>query len=375
MYYFPKGNLHIRDLKDKVEKYKQLTSNEFDLRTKVQIYEDLRKKNNKVSLVLSPKSLIDKNSNLDFLILSGISNIKTISCNENGYYQIYQSDRYGFNNPDEEWKNEKVKYLLLGDSFVQGSCVNRPNDIASSLRNLTKKTSINLGYSGNGPLFQLATLREYMPKNVENIIWFYYEENDLIDLSKEMKNSILLKYLNNNKFSQNLKENQNKIDKYLASNINKNLDTINSEEEYWKKYYSKKKVFLRFIRLDNFKNFIKFLKKNKTVDNKDDMIKNLEKILLSAKETAGLNNSNLYFVYLSGYHRYSSFLSNQYEFMNNYPKIISMVNNLGIPVIDLHADFLIREKYPLEYFPFSKYGHYNIKGYKKISEIIYELIK
>ena len=140
MYYFPKGNLHIRDLKDKVEKYKQLTSNEFDLRTKVQIYEDLRKKNNKVSLVLSPKSLIDKNSNLDFLILSGISNIKTISCNENGYYQIYQSDRYGFNNPDEEWKNEKVKYLLLGDSFVQGSCVNRPNDIASSLRNLTKKT-------------------------------------------------------------------------------------------------------------------------------------------------------------------------------------------------------------------------------------------
>ena len=76
MYYFPKGNLHIRDLKDKVEKYKQLTSNEFDLRTKVQIYEDLRKKNNKVSLALSPKSLIDKNSNLDFLILSGISNIK-----------------------------------------------------------------------------------------------------------------------------------------------------------------------------------------------------------------------------------------------------------------------------------------------------------
>ena len=36
-------------------------------------------------------------------------------------------------------EKRKVKYLLLGDSFVQGSCVNRPNDIASSLRNLTKK--------------------------------------------------------------------------------------------------------------------------------------------------------------------------------------------------------------------------------------------
>ena len=49
--------------------------------------------------------------------LSGISSSETISCNENGYYSIYQSDRYGFNNPDSEWDNKEIEYLLVGDSF------------------------------------------------------------------------------------------------------------------------------------------------------------------------------------------------------------------------------------------------------------------
>ena len=141
----------------------------------MEVYKDLKKENSNISLSSSPYKLISQNTG--FFHFSGTSFAKTVYCNENGYWSTYDSDRYGFNNPDEEWKNEKVKYLLLGDSFVQGSCVNRPNDIASSLRNLTKKTSINLGYSGNGPLFQLATLREYMPKNVENIIWHVFSQS------------------------------------------------------------------------------------------------------------------------------------------------------------------------------------------------------
>ncbi len=373
-YHIPKGNPQIKNLKDKAEKYKKITGNSFDLRTKVELYEDLKKKDNKVSLVVTPKNFLDRNIKLDTLALSGISNSKAISCNENGYYQIYKSDRYGFNNPDQEWLSDKVKYLLLGDSFVHGSCVNRPNDITSLLRAKTKKTSINLGYVGNGPLIQLAILKEYMPKNVENIIWFYYEENDLIDLSREIDNSILIKYLNNNNFSQNLKLKQDNIDKFLESNIKKNLNDIKLEGEYWKEYYSKKKVFLRFIRLDNFKRFIISIKEDKNITN-DEAIKNLEKILLSAKQIAKTKNSNLYFVYLSGFNRYSSFIPGQYEFLNNYPKIIHMVNNLGISVIDIHAELFAREKYPLDYFPFSQYGHYNEKGYKKISEIIYEATK
>ena len=69
--------------------------------------------------------------NYDLLPLAGTSNSETIHCNENGYYSIYQSDRFGFNNPDTEWDKEKLEYLLVGDSMLHGDCVNRPDDITS----------------------------------------------------------------------------------------------------------------------------------------------------------------------------------------------------------------------------------------------------
>ena len=45
---------------------------------------------------------------------------------------------------------KEVEYLLVGDSFTNGACVNRPDDISSILRELSKKSVLNLGYSSNG---------------------------------------------------------------------------------------------------------------------------------------------------------------------------------------------------------------------------------
>ena len=43
------------------------------------------------------------NSLLFYLFpFSGISSSKTLHCNVNGYYSIYESDRYGFNNPNKD---------------------------------------------------------------------------------------------------------------------------------------------------------------------------------------------------------------------------------------------------------------------------------
>ena len=45
---------------------------------------------------------------------------------------------------------------------------------------------LNLGQTGNGPLRQYATLREYLPlKKVKRVIWFYSEGNDLKELNEE----------------------------------------------------------------------------------------------------------------------------------------------------------------------------------------------
>lgn len=217
----------------------------FDRRTKFEVYNDLKKLNSNITLVLSPHNFISFNK--DLLSLGGISYAETIHCNENGYYSIYQSDRYGFNNPDTEWDSKETEYLLVGDSFTHGRCVNRPNDIASVLRQYSKKKVLNLGQEGNGPLIELATLREYITPNIKNVLWLYYEGNDLHDLQFELKNEILNKYLTNQNFKQDLKFKQTQIDQFLTTFLEREI-------ERQEKFYSSETI--KFIKLFYVRNLL-----------------------------------------------------------------------------------------------------------------------
>ena len=119
---------------------------------------------------------------------------------------------------------KEIEYLIVGDSFVHGNCVNRPNDISSVLRDVSNKGAINLGYEHHrGPLMQYASLREYLNPNVKKVIWVYFEGNDLYDLKNELNNKVLIKYLDNPNFTQNLKPKQNKIDKIAEKIISEKL--------------------------------------------------------------------------------------------------------------------------------------------------------
>ena len=147
---------------------KNQTGENYDKRTKIQFYEDFKVLNKNASVTIEPFFLSSEN----FFYLGGVSKSQTVDCNENGYYSTYLSDRYGFNNIDTEWDKQEIDFFLIGDSFVHGSCVNRPDDIASVLRKLTQNPILNLGYRGNGPLTQYATLREYLPKKLKILYGF-----------------------------------------------------------------------------------------------------------------------------------------------------------------------------------------------------------
>ena len=204
-----------KDFKKIKKIYKSKTGKNFDERTPREVFEDVKD----LGYVMSVPPTVHINKNSIILPLSGISKSETIVCNENGYYSKYKSDRYGFNNLDSEWDKKNIEFLLIGDSYVQGGCVNRPDDIASVLRDLSNKPVLNLGYGGNGPLIEYATLIEYFQPNIKNVLWFYYEGNDFYDLDNEIRDNTLIKYLNEKNFSQNLRIRQKQID-----NINK--DTI-----------------------------------------------------------------------------------------------------------------------------------------------------
>ena len=355
------------------EGYLTFSFNKWDRKTKFKIYKDLKKTNNEIVIKITPKFYISKRYSI--FPLSGISNSKTINCNENGYYSTYESDRYGFNNPNTEWDKKEIEYLLVGDSFVHGDCVNRPNDISSVLRSISNKSVLNLGQGGNGPLIEYATLREYLSSNVKKVIWVYFEGNDLENLVNEKKNDILNNYLNDLKFTQNLKFKQNEIDN-LAINLIKEREREREREierERERERERDKISFGKFIKI------IKFIKIDRTrmsifpkqvVSIPATQLTDFKKIIQLTKKFVERNNSELFFVYLPSYNRY------KFNYHNtNYSLIKNIVTELNIPFIDIHNEVFKKEQNPLKLFPFKMRGHYNNEGYKKVTETIYKLTK
>ncbi|MDB9739704.1 hypothetical protein OAB10_05340, partial [Candidatus Pelagibacter sp.] len=349
-------------LKIKSKIYKENTGKEFDKNSKEVIYKKLKKENTKISL--SSSAIFFESNNL--YALSNVSNSPTLFCNENGYYSQYLSDRYGFNNPDKEWDNSQYEYMIVGDSYGHGACVNRNHDISSVLRTLSNKPVINLSFSGNGPLIEYASLVEYLHKDVKYIIWLYFEGNDLEDLSTEMNNEILKKYLINKNFKQNLRDKQNLINDLVSDKIDHEL----KKREY---------TLLKFFKLTYLRHriYLKFKKSKKNITeginlakpwNEESIMVEFQNILEKANKLSNYHNAKLIFVYLPKYN------INKKSVRTNYPKIKSTVERLNIPFISINDLVFKKEDDPLKLIPFGISGHYNKEGYLKAANTIYKTI-
>ena len=363
--YLVEGYLSItrKDLKNVFHKIN--TGKNYDRRTRFQIYNDLKKEDPNIVVSIGPGTFI-KDSDINYLPLSGISNCKTIFCNEGGYYAIYQSDRYAFNNPDEEWDKDDIEFLLVGDSYTHGACVNEPDTISGNLRKLNnnKNAVLNLGQSGNGPLIEYATLREYLPfKNVKRVLWIYYEDTDLDELNNELNNQILVNYLKDKNFTQNLISRKQEIKKLLLKKLDEEI--IIKEREH--KLEQEKFIGMRlsqFLKLYSLWQIIFFSPTPVRTVPKD-----FENILNLSNELAKENNSKLYFVYSSGYFRHK--WNNNNDNFRNYKKVTEIVESLNIPIIDLNKELLEKHNDRLSLFPFRIRGHYNEKGYQLIAKTIF----
>ena len=94
-----------------------------------------------------------------------------------------------------------------------------------------------------------------------------------------------------------------------------------------------------------------------------------KKILKLSKDLVLENDATLYFVYLPDYYSYKSNFNK-----TNYELVKKIANELNIPFIDIYEVFK-KEQNPLKFFPFEFYGHYNIQGYRKLTETIYKFTK
>jgi len=342
-------------------------------KTKQQVIHDM-KINKGVDVVPSifPKALLEKkwvNDEIDIFPLAGVSNTITVYCKEGEKYSIYKSDRYGFNNPDNVWNNKNIPWFLIGDSSTQGACVQPGEDFASQIRKYTQQNAISLGMSGNGPLIELASLKEYaIDKKPKIILWLYSERNDLADLKNEKSNSIFMRYLLEEGFEQNLKSKQKLIDQKLKTYINLAENELTQKKPIIKNDTEKFLAFKKILRLQ-------IIRDKSSLDRGlnfgvDPLFK---KIISTANDIVNTWDGKLYFVYLPDKERYKKGTNKDDSYLKR-SEVIKIIQGLNIPIIDIHNKFFKKQSDPISFFAHRIYGHYSPDGYSKISKVIIENI-
>jgi hypothetical protein len=287
-----------------------------------------------------------------------------VHCNELGEYTIYNSDERGFRNPKGRWALKQIDVALLGDSFTLGACVPTDKSFAALVADAYPAT-LNLAADNNGPLLELATLREYL-KDVRPriVVWVYYEGNDLHNLHVEWKSPLLQSYLNRG-FRQGLAERQHEIDRELLAFVQKTRDTSR-----WMQRLGQARDAVRLMNLRAMVASALQIQ-NKDAKNWQHQIDNLRTVLSKAVSSVESWGGSLYFVYLPTWKRYA----HPELAPNERDTVLATAKELGIHVIDIHRAFA-REPDPLAFFPFSQAGHYNEKGHRFVAnEIIKGIVR
>ncbi|QIG50851.1 SGNH/GDSL hydrolase family protein [Nordella sp. HKS 07] len=127
-----------------------------------------------------------KPATLPEAVLSGVPHSQVFMCSRDGKPVTYTADRYGFNNPDSVY-DKPISTVVLGDSFIEGYCLEPGKDTVSVLRG-TLPDSVGIATRGNGPLMELAALgrfgKELRPRFV---VMAFFEGNDWENLQVELE--------------------------------------------------------------------------------------------------------------------------------------------------------------------------------------------
>jgi hypothetical protein len=336
----------------------------WDKRSQLEVVLDLRKTETRVFPVSFPQYLMGKHDLLldnskekqKFFPLSGISKAKTVMCNENGKWVVFASDRFGFNNDDSEYEvNSGDRIVLLGDSLTQGFCVDAEDSIAGQLK-AKGHNVINLASAGNGPLVNLAVLKEYAVHLKPKYIFWIYNDTDLTDLWIEYQTGFLEKYLEDD-FSQNLMSRQTEIDSFWEKNIALKEKTHFKEKQ--QKFTQNEDSSYRLKTLFSLANIRRILglSRKHSID--------LEPVLLQVKKIIDEQDIKLYFVY-APINPVNNMERKEFSFREEFTEI---AKNLNIPVIDFEKHIRDEGDYS-GFFRHRRGIHYSEKGYSFLAKVV-----
>lgn len=319
------------------------------------------------------------------LPLGGVSNRRTVFCNEGGTWSIYDSDEYGYNNPRGIWDTGPIDVAILGDSYSQGACVAQKDNTASHIRKKYPKT-LTFGMCANGPLMEYANLKEHLFDLKPKIVLWVFYMNDASDLNVERQSDLLLRYFREDGFRQDLRSKQAKIDAAITQYINglapnaphwpaglaslgltRQSTPLFLQDLVMREQYSNISGLLRMDRLTTSLTD-RFLAKNFFEEEVQwDLFTG---ILKKAKASVESWGGKMYFVYLPDVF----FL--KYRGARSHPqmgRVHEMVKEAGLPLIDMH-DYFLKQPEPDSYRPHYE-AHVNEAGFALIAKGILEQIQ
>jgi hypothetical protein len=288
-----------------------------------------------------------------FLPLGGISDRTTVLCNESGQYAIYRADEHGFRNPPGTWRRPP-RIAVVGDSFSQGHCVNDGDDWVSLMRGSVPEV-LNLGMGGNGPLFVLATLREYVRSFEPPIVIWQYLEGHEMRIPVELTVPVLRRYLEEPGYSQGLVGRQAEVDAIVDQIIQRALQEPSAGT--WARIELEKRLTLKSLR------------DALAIAPHQDPSTNLPilgRTLREAKTTVESWGGKMYFLYLP---QLIGLKERGPLPHADHDQVVAVVKDVGLEIIDLDPVFRSHPD-PLSLFPYRKAFHYNAAGYSIVADTV-----
>ena len=296
------------------------------------------------------------------LPLTNIANTKSVYCNESGQWLVFDSDRFGFNNPDRVWDASQLSVAVVGDSFAQGACVQPGQSVAALLRE-QGVDALTVGVGGTGPLVQLAVAKEYLTKQAPGIVfWFFYEGNDIhTNLSIERNSELLRRYLKPG-FRMGLPSEAEVIDGFLRTAIDENVPNWREEKPVRESFTATR--ITRFLNLRERFGLIQ-------CPTRDQDFELLQEVATEFRRTVSAWGGKLVVVYLPS----ADTACDLFEVAKRednwlYDSALTAFEAANLPIIDLRGTYFALGKPPGFYFyPGS---HFSPEGYAFVAKSLRE---
>jgi hypothetical protein len=272
----------------------------------------------------------------------------------------YRADRFGFNNPDDAYDSGPLDVLLLGDSFMEGICLEPGDDVAGQLR-ANGVRAVTLGMRGNGPLLEFATLGRYGKLlNPRHVVMVYYAGNDWSNLDYELQLGWQREALDPNvDFGAAL---------VSARAIEHAEQVVNSA---WAKRDEASVVNIQGRAVRNFFALVQVWSVlGLHYPSAPTPQPAFEEVLKQSKSLAQENGADFTLVFVPRKERYRGLLPNRFAFIQDQKVVLEAARQAQIDVIDLAEEFDGRGD-PLKMYSAAG-GHFSEEGARVVARLIRE---